>query len=96
MVKKRLVTVDWTYKEADLDTALKHFEAHLKNRGFRQSTIDGYLVCVGIYLKFTKTERPSSEDAIKFRETLINRNLARSTLNNYTFSIKCYHKVHAQ
>lgn len=96
MVKKRLVTVDWTYREADLDTAIKHFEDHLKDQGFRRSTIDGYLACVGIYLKFAKTDRPSSEDAIKFRKTLIDKNLARSTLNNYTFSIKCYHKMYGE
>ncbi len=90
MAKKRLVTVDWTYTEADLDSAIKHFEDHLKDRGFRRSTIDGSLACVGIYLKFAKTDRPSFEDAIKFRKTLIDKNLARSTLNNYTFSIKCY------
>jgi integrase/recombinase XerD len=96
MVKKRLLAVDWTYREADLDAAIKHFEGYLKNRGFRRSTMDGYLACVGIYLKFAKTDRPSSDDAIKFRETLLDKNLARSTLNNYTFSIKCYHKMYGE
>lgn len=94
MAKKRL-DIDWTKVDQvkDLNPALKRFRHYLKNNGFRKSTIDGYVICAGKYLEFAKTDRPLIEDATRFRETLLEKNLARSTLNNYSFAVKTYHKM---
>jgi integrase/recombinase XerD len=51
------------------------------------------MVCIGRYLKFAKTDRPLVDDAIKFRDSIMEKGLARSTLNNYSFAIKTYHKM---
>ncbi len=96
MEKKRVVAIDWNDKVADPGSAIKRFASYLKSRGFRTSSIDGYLVCAKGYLMFSGTDRPTQADAIKFRETLLEKNLARSTLNNYSFAIKCYHKMHGE
>jgi integrase/recombinase XerD len=94
MPKKRL-DIDWTREGQikDINPALAQFERYLLDKGFRRSTIDGYMVCAGKYLEFAKTDIPLAEDAAKFREILMERNLARSTLNNYSFAIKTYHKM---
>ncbi len=96
MDKKRVVTIDWTDRMTDPGPAIKRFRDYLKSRGFRTSTIDGYLVCVRGYLRFAETDRPTQADAIKFRETLIEKNPARSTINNYSFAIKCFHRMHGE
>ncbi len=94
MTKKRL-GIDWKIETQikDINPALAQFERYLRDKGFRSSTIDGYMVCAGKYLEFAKTDIPLAEDAAKFREMLMERNLARSTLNNYSFAIKTYHKM---
>lgn len=94
MSKKRL-ELDWTKIDLvrDISPALMRFERYLRDKGFRDSTIDGYMVCAAKYLEFARTDRPVVEDATKFREALLEKNLARSTLNNYSFAIKTYHKM---
>jgi integrase/recombinase XerD len=94
MTKKRL-DIDWNRIDQvkDINPALARFERYLRDKGFRNSTIDGYVGCVARYLKFAKTDTPLAEDAVQFRESLQDRSLARSTLNNYSFAIKTYHKM---
>lgn len=94
MTRKRLDS-NWTRVDRvnEINPALKRFERYLRDRGFRNSTIDGYMECAGMYLEFTQTDRPLAEDAIRFRDSLLEKNLARSTLNNYTFALKTYHKM---
>lgn len=94
MPKKRL-DVDWndTKKEEDYSPALRRFRNYLKDNGFRKSTIGAYAGCAGRYLQFAKTESPSSEDSLKFRESLLEKNLSRSTINNYAFAMQNYHEM---
>jgi integrase/recombinase XerD len=94
MTKKRL-DIDWNRIDQvkDINPALIRFERYLRDRGFRNSTIDGYVGCVSRYLKFAKTNTPLAEDAAMFRESLQDKSFARSTLNNYSFAIKTYHKM---
>lgn len=45
------------------------------------------------YLKYADTNRPTAIDFEEFRETLHQKNLSRSTINNYSFAIKKYHEM---
>ncbi|HOO50252.1 MAG TPA: tyrosine-type recombinase/integrase [Alphaproteobacteria bacterium] len=94
MSKKRL-NVDWSNvtKEEDYSLALKRFSNYLRDRGLRKSTIGMYVGCARRYLQFAQTERPSKEDSLKFRESLLENNLSRSSVNNYSFAIKNYHEM---
>jgi integrase/recombinase XerD len=94
MSKKRL-NIDWSSPEdiTDLGPVLRRFRNYLLDKGFRDSTIGPYVGGIRRYLEYVKVEQPSIEDANKYRQTLFDRSLARSTINNYSFAIAHYHKM---
>jgi len=95
MSKKRL-NVKWsedTQPATDFKRLLVRYTNYLNDIGLRESTIESYVGCVGRYLEFAQTDRPSAEDSVRFRELLHERGLSRSTINNYSFGIKNYHKM---
>ena len=88
MSKKRL-DVNWkreTGKE-DLKPAVKRYRRYLEDKGLRPSSIPMYVLHVGKYLEFSRTDAPSVDDFARFRDHLHDRKLSRSTINNYSFSI---------
>lgn len=94
MSKKRL-DVDWGSEDGviDFNPYLIQYRKHLIDIGFRKSTIESYVCLVRSYLKYSKTNRPTAKDFTEFRDSLHGKNLARSTLNNYSFAIKKYHEM---
>jgi hypothetical protein len=47
-------------------------------------------------MEFAKTDQPSPEEFIEFREGLQERRLSKSSLNNYGSANKKYHKMMKQ
>lgn len=96
-MKKRRLDVDW-HREAfvDFEMPLRRYKRYLEDQGFRESTVESYVGNAGRYLKFAKTDRPATETATLFRDTLHDRNLARSTINNYSFAMACYHRMYGE
>ncbi|MGA9098422.1 MAG: tyrosine-type recombinase/integrase [Methanotrichaceae archaeon] len=94
MSKKRL-QLDWSIKARieDFKPTLIRFRKYLQDKGFRNSTIDSYVGHVVRFLEFAQTERPSVTTANAFREQLLSKNLSRSSLNNYSFAMKCYYRM---
>ena len=94
MSRKRL-NIDWGQVDGviDLNPYLKRYETHLVDIGLRNSTVVSYVWLVKAYLEYAKTYRPTTTDFEQFRETLHVKNLARSTINNYSFAIKKYHAM---
>jgi integrase/recombinase XerD len=94
MPQKRLKQ-DWNTagKIEDLGPVLKRFEAYIKNKGLRESTVEDYSGRVNRFLKYAHDDQPSIDIAKSFREQLVARNLARSIINNYSFAIKSYYKM---
>jgi integrase/recombinase XerD len=97
MPKKRM-DVNWKRERevGDLKPALKRYRRFLEDQGLRPSTIPMYLSHVGKYLEFSKTESPCADDFAKFRDHLHEKRLSRSTINNYSFSIRKYHEMIGQ
>jgi integrase/recombinase XerD len=95
MSKKRLLLLDWSIKARveDLKPTLIRYRKYLVDNGFRTSTIDSYVGHAGRFLQFAQSERPPASAAQAFREQLLSRNLSRSSLNNYSFAIKCYYRM---
>ncbi len=93
MAQKRLKQ-DWSIRveDEDFESALRRFEGYLKNIGLRESTIEDYVSRVRRFLKYAHNDLPSVDVANSFREVIIERNLARSTINNYSFAIKLFYK----
>lgn len=88
------IKVDWSIsKSGDYDQALRRFKRYLMGLGRSEGTIDGYLGNVKRYLTFAETDRPSSADWERFRGTLVDRKLARSSLNQYGYAAKAYHAM---
>jgi integrase/recombinase XerD len=94
MSKKRLA-LDWSIKARieDFKPILIRYRKYLVDNGFRSSTIDSYVGHVGRFLEFAQSERPPASTANAFRENLLSRNLSRSSVNNYSFAIKCYFRM---
>jgi hypothetical protein len=83
--------VDWSISKNTV--ANNRFERYLRGLGYQESTILDYVGRCERYLSFCGTTEPNEEHATKFRETLIDRRLSRSSINNYSFVIKAYHRM---
>lgn len=95
-MKNPKLKIDWSLKNNSengygLDTS--KYIRYLKDRGLRDSTIQGYLGNVRRYLNFSKTTKPTTKDLEKFREFLYSEKLSRSTLNQYGYALKSYHQM---
>jgi integrase/recombinase XerD len=95
---RKKLAVDWNFVscESDFDPTLKRFRLYLMDNGLRPSTIESYLDRVGRFLKFAKTERPPVSAFQEFREELIEKNLSKSTINNYSFAIRFYYRMQGE
>jgi hypothetical protein len=89
MPKKRM-DVNWKREigKEDLKPAVKRYRRYLEDNGLRASTIPMYVLHVSKYLEFAETDSPCADDFAKFRDLLHDRKLSRSTINNYSFSIR--------
>jgi len=88
------LAINWTRTDpTGFDDALKRYRRYLKERGLRDSTIEEYAGNAGRYLRFAKKSRPSIGDCESFRNSLHEWKLSRSTLNQYSYAIKAYHKI---
>jgi integrase/recombinase XerD len=91
---KRRLEIDWKRDTSgDFSVSLQRYKRYLKDIGFRDSTIDSYVGQVGRYLKFAGTDKPLVESATRFRQTLHEKRISRSSINNYSFSIAKYHEM---
>jgi integrase/recombinase XerD len=75
------------------DIALNRFRRYLEGLGFRESTINNYISGCRTYLEWVGSDEPSLSQAEAFRDSLLERKLARSTINNYGFTVKRYHEM---
>lgn len=92
MPKKR-ISVDWNKVTDDTDLELRLFRRFLEVNGLRASTVKDYVERVGRYLKFVGSTEPSGKDFTKFYDSLREKRLSQSTVNNYSFAIRRYHEM---
>ena len=94
MPKKRMET-NWEREIGtdDLNPALKRYARYLEEIGLRDSTISSYVFRVGKFLEFAQDDAPIVEDFTRFRETLQDKRLSRSLINNYCFAIKRFYEL---
>ena len=94
-MNKNKLKLNWELptKDEDFMPNLTRFRHYLNDRGFRSSTIDGYVGYVKRFLEYAKMGHPPIDIAKSYREQLIQRHLSRSTLNNSGIAIKSYYKM---
>ncbi len=81
---------------SDKESKLKQFIRFLRNRGARQSTIDDYLFRVKKYIEFCDDNKQSLELAQEYRNSLFDRGLSNSSVANYSYAIRSFHKMLGQ
>jgi integrase/recombinase XerD len=91
---QRIPATDWTIAAtSDFEPSLKRFRRYLEDQGRREATIEGYMGNVKRYLKFAETDRPIPQDVERFRDTLAEKKVSRSTKNQYNYAIRAYHAM---
>src|SRR5512136_881235 len=75
---------------------LRQFNRYLRDRGVRPSTLSDYLQRAEKYLEFCGSDQPTPEKAQEYRDHLLDRNLSRSSVNNYCFAVKNFHRMLGQ
>jgi integrase/recombinase XerD len=89
----RKLKVDWSRPQHDHPNALRRYKLYLCDLGFHVATIEMNVFRVGKYLEFAGTSKPDQSDFQRFREMLVDKRLARNTINNYSTAIKRYHEM---
>ncbi len=88
------IGVNWSMDiEHDVTPALTRFEKYLDKIGLKENTIRLYIRLANMYLLETKKDIPSPEDAEKFYDSLNEKNLSRSAINNFAAAIIKYHQM---
>jgi integrase/recombinase XerD len=77
----------------NLNHKLKLFDRYLRNKGVRPSTLSDYLQRAEKYLEFCGSNQPSTQKAQEYRDHLLDRGLSRSSINNYCFAVRAFHKM---
>ena len=85
-----------SWDQPSTDTKLRQFKRYLRDKGARQSTIDDDLFRVAKYFEILRRRRPSLEMDQKYRDHLFDRNLSNSSVANYSYAIKNFHKMQGQ
>jgi integrase/recombinase XerD len=91
---RQKLSVSWDIPNHDVQ--LRQFGRYLRDKGVRPSTLSDYIQRVGKYLEFCGSDHPSHEKANEYRDQLLERNLSRSSVNNYCFAVKNFHKMMGQ
>jgi hypothetical protein len=81
------------YEVPRVDVAVKKFERHLRSKGYQESTIQDYVGRLKRYLDTVNSPEPTQDQAIAFRESLVDKRLSWSSINNYSFAIQIYHTM---
>lgn len=91
---KQKLAVSWD--APNNDSKLRQFKRYLRDKGARPSTVDDYLSRVKKYFEFCGDKEPSLELAQEYRDDLLDRNLSNSSVANYSYAIKNFHKMLGQ
>jgi hypothetical protein len=75
------------------DSKLRRFKRYLRDNGVRPSTLENYAFRVSKYFEFCDDQEPSPEMAQKYRDLLMDENLSNSSIANYSYAMKSYHKM---
>jgi integrase/recombinase XerD len=91
---RQKLCVSWDLPNHNVE--LRRFNRYLRDKGVRPSTLSDYLQRAGKYLEFCGSVQPSPEKAQEYRDHLLDRELSRSSVNNYCFAVKNFHRMLGQ
>ena len=91
---RQKLQINWNLPEND--TKLRRFRRYLRDNGVRPSTLENYVFRVSKYFEFCNDQEPSPEMAQNYRDFLMDKNLSNSSVANYSYAMKSYHKMLGQ
>lgn len=88
--------IDWHIKpiEEDITPIIEKYRRYLRNLGIRDTTIRTHSFRVQQFLRWAKDPLPPVEKATEYREILMEKGLARSSLNNFSFAVRRFYEMH--
>jgi integrase/recombinase XerD len=88
------ISINWDRPQHQFDTnpILKKFARWMTDHGYRDSSIEGYLKAIELYLRTIKTITPSIEDAKEYHSNMAASNLARATVNIRRAALIAFYK----
>lgn len=88
------IGINWdrSQYQFDMNPTLNRFGRWMKDRGYREASIDGYHKAIRLYLKTLKTISPSIEDAKQYHSNMAASNLARATVNIRRAALIAFYK----
>ena len=87
------IAVDWsrTRDKIDIKPAITRYRRYLERIGLKENTIILYTRLINTYLSEVNNDSPSTDDADKFYNSLHDRDLSRSSINNFAAALIKYH-----
>ena len=61
--------------------------------GARPNPLENHVFRVSKYFEFCDDQEPSPEMAQNYRDFLMDKNLSNSSIANYSYAMKSYHKM---
>jgi len=89
------LTVNWNRvrDKADLNPAIARYKRYLETKGFKKNTIILYTGQINNYLTEVNTDLPTALEAANYRDSLHDKKLSGSSINNCTAAIINYHRM---
>jgi len=87
------IAVDWSRirDKIDIKPAITRYRRYLERIGLKENTIILYTRLINTYLSEVNNDSPSTDDADKFYNSLHDRDLSRSSINNFAAALIKYH-----
>lgn len=87
------MAVDWsrTRVKTDVKPALARYRRYLEKIGLKENTIILYIRLINTYLSEVNTDSPTADDANRFYNSLHDKDLSRSSINNFAAALAKYH-----
>lgn len=89
------IAVNWgrANDKLDLNPTLIEYQKYLKRIGLKKGTIELYTKLIGAYLQELNTNSPTPNEVERFTNSLHEKKLSRSAINNFTAAIIKYHMM---
>ncbi len=89
------ITVDWsrTRVKINIKPATTGYKRYLERIGLKENTIMLYTRLINNYLTDVNTDSPSLDDANTFYNSLHDKDLSRSSINNFAAALIKYHQM---
>ncbi len=89
------VSINWKISKNtfNVGNALTRYKAYLESLGLKKNTIDLYVHLTRTYLEDMEKEMPTSEEAVEYHQSLAQKKLSKTAMNNFAAAITKYQEM---